>query len=641
MICSDFEKRRVVIYARVSTEHEAQISALENQLDWYKPILAARPNWTLVAQYIDEGITGTSAEKRPQFMKMIADAKTGQFDMIITREVSRFARNTVDTLQYTRMLKEHKVEVFFINDNIKTFDGDGELRLTIMATLAQDESRKTSMRVKSGQQTSMNNGVFYGNGNILGYNRYEWKEGDKKCVEMRINPEQAETVRLIYDMYLAGNGLVRIKDELERLGRLTSMGKTQWFPTVISHILKNSFYCGIITYHKEFTPDYLKQKKIKNYGDIAFTQVQGKHEAIVTVEEYERVQKIMESKRNDCKNLTTGRQAKGKKPHTTVWGKLLVCQCGHKFNLRVWDRKNGVTNAAYQCYGSIRSGSYESRKKRGLPLEGICQTPMIPEWKLQMMANQIFRNYLADKQKVLDLANSMLEAHIADNEKAPDNKAEVLQQKTSALEKLNKKLDTYIEMRADGEISKDVFRIKTAETEKRIAKLTAEIEALSQTAQKETEVVDYREKLTVLSYALEQYTNFQEDKDIPDCVIEAFVEKIVVSKDGFDWYLRFDGDPNDPLRCKATGKNRSTTQISFAEENTPAVHSSTTGCNQIHVISKPCFAGAAFAAPVFCFIFIAFVRKKARAEKRTAPALILQGLKKGGEGCCDLRSELI
>ena len=159
MINSDFEKRRVVIYARVSTEHEAQLSALENQLDWYKPILETRPNWTLVAQYIDEGITGTSAEKRPQFMQMMQDAKMGKFDMIITREVSRFARNTVDTLQYTRMLKEHKVEVFFINDNIKTFDGDGELRLTIMATLAQDESRKTSIRVKSGQQTSMNNGV--------------------------------------------------------------------------------------------------------------------------------------------------------------------------------------------------------------------------------------------------------------------------------------------------------------------------------------------------------------------------------------------------------------------------------------------------------------------------------------------------
>jgi predicted site-specific integrase-resolvase len=119
---SDFQKRDVAIYARVSTEHEAQLSALGNQLDWYKPILAARPDWTLTAQYIDEGITGTSAEKRPQFMKMVEDARQKKFNMIITREVSRFARNTVDTLQYTRLLKEYGVEVFFLNDNIKTFE---------------------------------------------------------------------------------------------------------------------------------------------------------------------------------------------------------------------------------------------------------------------------------------------------------------------------------------------------------------------------------------------------------------------------------------------------------------------------------------------------------------------------------------
>ena len=224
---SDFQKRNVAIYARVSTEHEAQLSALENQLDWYKPILEMRPEWTLTAQYIDEGITGTSAEKRPQFMRMIEDAKSKKFNMIITREVSRFARNTVDTLQYTRKLKEYGVEVYFINDNIKTFDGDGELRLTIMATLAQDESRKTSIRVKAGQQTSMNNGVFYGTGNILGY--------DRVGKDMVINEEQAETVRMIYDMYLSGMGVTKIQYELERLGRLTSTGKTKWHSASVSY----------------------------------------------------------------------------------------------------------------------------------------------------------------------------------------------------------------------------------------------------------------------------------------------------------------------------------------------------------------------------------------------------------------------
>ena len=566
----EYLNRRVVIYARVSTEHEAQLSALENQIDWYKPILEARPNWQLVGQYIDEGITGTSAEKRPEFMRMIADAKKHKFDMIITREVSRFARNTVDTLQYTRMLRENGVEVFFINDNIKTFDGDGELRLTIMATLAQDESRKTSIRVKSGQQTSMNNGVVYGNGNILGY--------DRVGKEMVINPEQARTVRLIFDMYLDGHGLCRIKDELERRGCRTSQGKEKWHARVISNVLHNSFYCGIMTYHKEYTPDYLKQKKVKNYGEMDFTQVRGTHEPIVTVEEFERVQRIMESKRTGCRNLNTGRNVKGKKPRTTVWGKLLVCECGHTFNMRKWDRSDRQVQNSYQCYSSVRTGSYESRKKKGLPLEGICRTPMIPEWRLQMMANLIFRKYLSDTDKVLALANSILEAHIGDTEEEENTEA-LLEAKRAELTRLNRKLDAYIEMRAEGELSRELFRSKCGEVEPKIQRLQEEIDALAAESQP-TEVVDYTEKLTVLQYALREYTCRDEGGDIPDSVVEAFVTRIVASKDGFDWYLRFDGDPDKPLHCQIQGRKKGSTKIMVSTGLSPSMDESPTGCHQ-------------------------------------------------------------
>ena len=144
--------RNVAIYARVSTEHEAQLSALENQVQYYDNIMAQHPNWILYDRYIDEGITGTSTKKRKNFMRMMKDADKGCFDLVITREVSRFARNTVDTLQETRNLKRKGIEVWFTEDNIWTMnDEDGELRLTIMATLAQNESKKTSLRVKAGQ----------------------------------------------------------------------------------------------------------------------------------------------------------------------------------------------------------------------------------------------------------------------------------------------------------------------------------------------------------------------------------------------------------------------------------------------------------------------------------------------------------
>ena len=183
----------------------------------------------------------------------------GKFDLIVTREVSRFARNTVDTLQQTRLLKQHGVEVYFSEDNIWTMnDEDGELKFTIMATLAQNESKKTSMRVKAGQAVSFENGVIYGNGNILGYDRVN--------NTVVVNQEQTKTVRMIYDLYIEGKGLRKIQYELEQRGRLTSTGKRVWDVSNISRIKKNSFYCGNIAYRKQYVPDYLEQKKISNYG---------------------------------------------------------------------------------------------------------------------------------------------------------------------------------------------------------------------------------------------------------------------------------------------------------------------------------------------------------------------------------------
>ena len=185
-------ERTVVFYGRVSTEHEAQLAALENQMQWYDDQAKYHPNWNVLKKYIDRGITGTQAKKRPAFMEMLEDAKRNKFDLIVTREVCRFARNTVDTLVITRQLKEMGIEVYFVEDNIWTMDNDGELRLTIMATLAQEESRKTSERVRAGQKISRDNGVLYGNGNILGYDRL----GDTYV----INEEQAEKLQKMLDI---------------------------------------------------------------------------------------------------------------------------------------------------------------------------------------------------------------------------------------------------------------------------------------------------------------------------------------------------------------------------------------------------------------------------------------------------------
>ena len=573
--------RKVAVYARVSTEHEAQLSALENQKDWYKPFLAQHPEWQIVRMYVDEGITGTSANKRPQFQQMIKDAEAGEFDLILTREVSRFARNTVDTLQYTRQLKAKGVEVFFINDNIKTFDGDGELRLTIMATLAQDESRKTSERVKSGQQTSMENGVFYGNGNILGY--------DRVGKDMVINPEQAKTVRMIYDMYLSGMGMKKIQYTLEQEGRLTASGKTNWHGSNISRILRNSFYCGIITYHKQFTPDFLEQKKIKNFGDIEFTKVKGRHEPIVTVEEFERVQKILDRHRKEINKLEYGRRIPtGARGTVSVWSKLMECECGHKFCRRAWHKNHPdeMMRYSYQCYDQTRTGTVRTRLNKGLPIDDTCKTPMIPEWKLQMMARYIFIHYLGDTvSQVTSLAVQMLEKHINDDEEDKDNSA-LIEKKQGQILKLSKRLNGLIDMRADGEITKEVFNEKSTAINADIDKLQNEITALLPPPKTEEDDDPlYEDKLTVLKHYIENKVDFENIDRISDSIIRAFVRKIVVHENRIDWYLRFN-DPNSYTSVNVKGRKDSAVVVE-TDESTPTLGNSPTGCYRRGKVIQP------------------------------------------------------
>ena len=525
---NEMQSRKVALYARVSTEHEAQVSALSNQLDWYKPIFEQTPQWKLIDKYVDEGITGTSAKKRKSFMRMIDDAKEQKFDLIITREVSRFARNTVDTLQYTRLLKEYGVEVYFLSDNIRTFDSDGELRLTIMATLAQDESRKTSVRVKAGQQTSMDNGIYYGNGNILGYDRI-----DK--TNFVINPKQAETVKLIYNLYLSGMGTQAICYELERRGIHTATGKTKWYTTVVSNILQNTFYCGIITYHKQYTPDFLTQKKTKNKGVIELTRIKGTHTPIVTEEDFNKVQEIMNQRRTE-KKKNRKVQLYGLPSRKSVWSRILLCSCGKRFNQHNENRSDHGYISGFQCYTSANKGSKRERSKRGLSLEGTCDSPYIPIWKLEMMAKRVFSDYINDTKDIVEIAKQMLEKHINDKPVQVDN-TELLDRKKHELQIIKNKIDNLIEMRADGDIDKETFRAKKSELENQLSKLQADVNLFIPDIQ-ETNKSEYNIKLSALMEKIEQYTAFQPDGDLNESVIEAFVKRIIVSKDEFKWYLR-------------------------------------------------------------------------------------------------------
>ena len=383
-------KRKVAIYARVSTEHESQINALANQIQYYDEIIEKHKDWKLYERYVDEGITGTSINKRINFLRMIEDAKKNKFDLIITREVSRFARNTVDTLQQTRELKKYGVEVYFTEDNIWTFnDDDGELRLTLMATLAQNESRKTSQRVKAGMTIAMQNGVYFGTGNILGYN--------KIGKEIVINKEQAEIVKFIFDEYLSGKGCTAIKYECEAKGYKTSTGLSKWSSSYIARLLRNPFYSGTIVYRKQYVPNYLEQKHKTNYGEVNNIIVEGKHKPIITKEEFDKVQKMLDEKSTKIYMNKMKRIGVPK----SIWTKKLKCQCGSSFHRRIYHKNAYETTYGYVCYRRKQYGGYEIRKKRGLDISDACNIKMIAEWKLEIMYSVLIKYILENKKEIV------------------------------------------------------------------------------------------------------------------------------------------------------------------------------------------------------------------------------------------------
>ena len=273
---------RVAVYCRVSTEKEDQINSFESQKRYFAEMIGRRSEWEMCGIYADEGVSGTSIAKRLEFNRMMEDARRGRFDRIMTKEVSRFARNTVDTLLFTRELRAMGIGVEFVNDGINTLEPDAELRLAIMGSIAQEESRKISSRVKWGQTRRMEQGVVFGR-SLLGY--------DVKDGQLGINREGADTVKKIYEWYVSdGMSSAKIAKRLTAEGVPTARGNREWNSGVVIKILKNEKYCGDLLQKKTVTPDYLTHKKITNRGQEAMVYIRNHHEPIIDRELWERAQ---------------------------------------------------------------------------------------------------------------------------------------------------------------------------------------------------------------------------------------------------------------------------------------------------------------------------------------------------------------
>ena len=372
MPTTSIAKRRTAGYARVSTGSDEQFTSYEAQIDYYTKLITVREDWEFIDVYTDEGISALNTKHRNGFKQMIQNALDGKIDLIVTKSVSRFARNTVDSLVTIRKLKEKGVECYFEKENIFTFDGKGELLLTIMSSLAQEESRFISENITWGQRKRFSDGkVSVGYSQFLGFEKGE--DGNLKIV-----PEQAETVRLIYKLFLEGKTTQGIANFLMEQGILSPAGKKNWCSSTIASILTNEKYKGDALLQKRFTSNFLTKELRVNNGEVPQYYVEGSHEAIIAPEVFETVQDEM------ARRKELGRAYSDKAFHS----KIICGDCGGFYGRKVWHSTDEYKGVIFQCNRKFKN-------------EDRCQTPKLTEEEIKQRFLAAYNELMGNRTTVL------------------------------------------------------------------------------------------------------------------------------------------------------------------------------------------------------------------------------------------------
>lgn len=421
---------RVVYYARVSTDSDEQLNSLDNQQKFFEDYIKNSKCWNLVGKYIDEGISGCSVNKRKSFLKMIDDAVNNKFDMIITKEVSRFARNTIDSIKYTEYLLKNGVIVNFLNDNLNTLDETSEFRLTIMSSLAQDEVRKLSSRVKFGLERSLKDGKVLGGGNITGY----YKEKGR----LYINEKEAPLIRMLFSLYASGKyGFRTIGQKLYEEGYKNSKGKP-YADRVLRRILTNpkykGYYCGNISYIE----DYKTHKKIYRPKEEWIIYKDKNIPAIVSVELWDKANKIFNEKSISYNNKVQ----KNRYNNKFIYTSKLEC-IDHNCNFSRHGSGKRYNNPVWQCL---------EYHKGGLK---ACKTPTLYEKCLDSIFKNILSDFLTDKEELLNIILEDYKKVLKENNE--EDKLIELKEKNKRIENLKNKL---LELNLDGYINNTEFKAK-------------------------------------------------------------------------------------------------------------------------------------------------------------------------------------
>lgn len=522
------DRLRVAAYCRVSTDDEDQIKSYNSMVKYYTELIQNNAQWVFAGVYADKAITGTKVDKREDFQRLIQDCMDGKIDMVIAKSLPRFARNTLDTLKYVRMLKERKIAVYFEVEKINTLK-DGEFLMTILSSVAQQEVENTSAYVKKGLKMKMKRGELVGFQGCLGY------DYDVTTKSISINEEGAEVVRYIFDRYVAGAGSSMIARELNEQG-ITTIRSNRWTSSSVMGIINNEKYKGDILLGKTFTVDPISKRRLENLGEEDRFYIKDHHEPIISAETFARAQEIRERRNGGRKAATPGKREKYSRQY--AFSCILECGfCGANLSRRRWHSSSKYKKTIWQCVKSTKDGKRYCPDSKGIP-EQVIEDAFIESYKM----------LCADNKDVLDEFISRVEKTLSED--SVRDKVLKLQKSADNLQAKRKKLlDNYLE----GIIAQDIYEETDVGYERKLSDIKANLAMLEQQMEDEVSlkrrVADFKKALSK-NGVLEEF-----DRGI----FESIIEKVIVG--GYDE----DGN-KDPYKITFIYKTGFRNEIGSAKE---------------------------------------------------------------------------
>ena len=508
----EYRRLRVAAYCRVSTDEEDQLNSLETQMQYYTSKIAENPNWTMVGIYADEGITGTRADKRDKFMKLMRDCQKGKVDYILTKSTSRFARNTVDSLTWIRKLRAIGIGVYFEEQNLDSSKVENETLIGFFSVMAQSESESISGNVKWGIHKRMRNGTYAVQFNMLGY-----KRGDDG--EPYIIPEEAEVVREMFNRFLDGASLGQLKDFLESKKVLTRRGKSEWSISVIRGMLSNEKYVGDILYQKTYRADCISKKVKVNRGEMTRYLVSNNHAPIIDRDTFNLVQAELSRRTSKNKKMDSAITEQGKYSGKFALSELLICgSCGSAYRRNSKVAK-GKTTYYWRCVNRVEHGMKYCKDSAG-----------VEEKMLQESICRCLSKMLEDSQEVYSLIQSNLTYAVSGNSAALDMHLIETQMK-----QVKQDADNMMEKMSKTEGSTELYEKALSELFEQLVALRTQYEqARAQSEQSESVNAEVQRILNILQNTEISFTEYDDltVRRLVECIQVCGREKIIVTLKG-------------------------------------------------------------------------------------------------------------